>query len=287
MFNARVVVIEAFIKHLQALYRATFGDMAPSYTGIIAFVGRMVLENIARSDAPYHGLEHTIMVTLVGQEIIRAKHLSEGRISPRCWTNFIVSLLCHDIGYVRGVCSADRPGHYVIDEQGNIMTVKRGATDASLTPHHVDRGKIFIRERLVNHSDLDAHVIMANIEHTRFPVPASGDYKSTDDEPGLVRAADLIGQMADPHYIAKLSSLFSEFEETGENRRLGYETAADLRDGYPKFYWRMVSPYIQDAIRYLKLTQEGQQWVANLYNHVFAEEHHLISTAGPERGDDA
>jgi len=32
------------------------------------------MENIANSDAPYHDMNHTIMVTLVGQEILRGKH---------------------------------------------------------------------------------------------------------------------------------------------------------------------------------------------------------------------
>ena len=47
------------------------------------------------------------MVTLVGQEILRGKHVSVGGISPRDWLHFIISLLCHDIGYVRGICQGD------------------------------------------------------------------------------------------------------------------------------------------------------------------------------------
>jgi hypothetical protein len=35
----------------------------------------------------------------------------------------------------------------------------------------------------------------------------------------------------------------------------------------------MVQPYIGDALRYLRVTQEGQQWIANLYAHVFSIEH--------------
>jgi hypothetical protein len=39
------------------------------------------------------------------------------------------------------------------------------------------------------------------------------------------------------------------------------------------FFWRAVRPYIGDALRYLRVTQEGKQWIANLYAHVFSEEH--------------
>jgi hypothetical protein len=34
-----------------------------------------------------------------------------------------------------------------------------------------------------------------------------------------------------------------------------------------------VTPYIQDSLRYLCVTETGKQWIANLYAHVFAMEH--------------
>ncbi|MGB6659737.1 MAG: metal-dependent phosphohydrolase, partial [Xanthobacteraceae bacterium] len=42
---------------------------------------------------------------------------------------------------------------------------------------------------------------------------------------------------------------------------------------YPDFFWKTVRPYIGDALRYLRVTQEGQQWIANLYANVFSMEH--------------
>ena len=52
--------------------------LEPIYPDVIAFMGRAVMENIANSDAPYHNVEHTMMVTLVAQEILRGKHIREG-----------------------------------------------------------------------------------------------------------------------------------------------------------------------------------------------------------------
>src|SRR5262249_23587107 len=147
MFNATEVVIEAFVRELQASYLHTYGVLEPDYPGIIQFIGRMAMENIANSDAPYHNAEHTMMVTLVGQEILRGKHIREGGVTPHDWFHFIVSLLCHDIGYVRGVCMQDRNGHYVCNEHGDLVDVPEGATDASMTPYHVSRSKVFVRER--------------------------------------------------------------------------------------------------------------------------------------------
>ncbi len=121
------------------------------------------------------------------------------------------------------------------------------------------------------------------IELTRFPVPDDDDHQATDTEAGLVRAADLIGQLADPQHLQKLSKLFHEFVETGAAQSLGYETAADLADAYPSFYGKGVTPYIQDAIRYLNWTPEGKQWIAMLHSHVFSVEHNQCSF-GPFRG---
>jgi hypothetical protein len=66
------------------------------------------------------------------------------------------------------------------------------------------------------------------------------------------------------------------------NEKLGYTSSASLRAVYPKFFWPTVTPYIGDALSNLRMTQESQLWVANLYAHVFAEEHKLPAL-GAER----
>jgi hypothetical protein len=193
--------------------------------------------------------------------------------------------LCHDIGYVRGICSGDTDQSFVIDEEGNHFTPPRGASDACLTPYHVDRGKIFVRERLSQVREIDVDRIVKAIELTRFPVPRTNDHQDTKSEAGLVRAADLIGQLADPRYLQKITKLYYEFVETGAAAHLGYQDAADLADAYPGFFWGVVEPFIADAVQYLQLTQEGKHWIANLHSHVFAMEHRR-HTFGPLRQAD-
>ena len=275
MFNPTQIVIEGFVGELRAMYERTYGILEPSYPGIISFVARLALENIATSDAAYHDVNHTIMVTLVGQEILRGRHISVGGVTPREWLHFIVSLLCHDIGYVRGICRGDGDGHYVTNVAGDRVSLPEGATDAAMTPYHVARSKLFVRERFgkVALVHLDTGEVEANIEHTRFPVPEEEQHALTDDFPGLLRAADLIGQLADINYLRKTAALFNEFRETGVSNKLKYNSPADLRANYPDFFWQMVQPYIADALRYLRVTQEGQQWIANLYANVFSMEH--------------
>src|SRR3984957_10776366 len=132
MFNPTQTVIQAFVGELKNRYGQIYGILEPAYRDIIGFVGRLALENIANSDAAYHDMNHTIMVTSVGQEILLGKHTSEGGVTPRDWLHFLISLLCHDIGYVRGVCRGDRDGHYICNEDGDL--VLRGSHRCILDP---------------------------------------------------------------------------------------------------------------------------------------------------------
>jgi hypothetical protein len=224
-------------------------------------------------------MEHTIMVTLAGMSIIEGKHLREGGVDPRDWMHYLIALLCHDIGYVKGVCRKDTKESFATGSGDETAALPPGGTDIVLTPYHVDRSKLFVRERfgsgLIKNMEksLDAELIASFIEMTRFPSPDTKFYKDTRGYGGLVRAADFIGQLGDPGQLRKAPALFYEFEEIGANQKFGYRSPEDIRAKYAKFYWEMVSPYIQDALVYLRLTQEGKQWIANMQSHVFESEH--------------
>ena len=276
MLNLQKILIDRLVQELRDAYQQTYNAMQPQYSNIIAWLGQLALENIANSDALYHDVNHTIMVTLVGQSIIKGKHLREGGVEPRDWLHFAMALLFHDIGYVKGMCSADTDDVFATGVGDETVTLPRGGTDVVLTPYHVDRSKLFIRERFGGKLliDIDAEVVASYIEMTRFPVPPNDDfYKDTQGYGGLVRAADFVGQLGAPNYLQKIPALYYEFEETGSNARRGYKSPGDMRNSYARFYWKVVSPYLQDALRYLRVTQEGKQWVANLHSHVFEVEH--------------
>lgn len=275
MLNSTEVVIKLCAERLQAGYRQNYGSLKLDYAEILGWAANMALETIANSDALYHDVDHTVLVTLTGQEILRGKHIREGGVSCEDWLHFIISLLCHDIGYVKGVCREDREEErlYATGLEDIMMQLPYGATDASLTPFHVDRGKLFIKERFGGHKLIDAKAIARNIELTRFPVPKDKDHSDTINYPGLARASDLIGQLSDPHYLQKIPALFYEFEETGANKTFGYRSPGDLRKNYPAFYWNGVYPLIQPALHYLETTLEGKQIIANLYANVFRVEH--------------
>ena len=280
MLNVTILVAKAFGRKLADTYRHYYGDREPECATLLDAGARLLIERIGSSDALYHDFEHTILVTQVGQEIIRGRMLFRS-VDPSDWVHFIFALLCHDIGFVRGACLGDDATSVVIDESGARYQLPRGASDAVLAPFHVTRGKIAVRERFAAHRLLDCDRIARAIELTRFPVPDDEDHKETDTEAGLVRAADLIGQLADPNYPSKLTALFHELTETGAAKKMGLSTAADLLESYPKFFLTSVEPFIGDGLRYLSMTAEGKRWVANLYGNVFMAEHRRL-TSGPQ-----
>lgn len=275
MIDYQELIIEPFARSLKDAYHRTYGVLKPEYGTLIEWSGHLALENIANSDMLYHTVDHTMMVTLVGQQILIGKHLSEGGVKPEDWLNFMVAVLCHDIGYVRGVCRMDRDNACATGVGEAVADLPPGGTDVVLTPYHVDRSKLFIRERFGGKLliDLDPEVIASHIEMTRFPPPDGDVYADTRGLGGLVRAADFIGQLGDPGYLRKIPALYYEFEQVGLNAKIGYKNPGDMRQGYAKFYWNVVNPFIRHAVRYLRVTQDGKQWIANLHSHVFSVEH--------------
>lgn len=277
MLNLEKIKIEYCMNQIRSAYRRNYSDMERELGNIIVWSSHLALENIANTDALYHNVEHTVLVALAGQAILEGKHLSEGGITPRDWAHFMIALLCHDIGYVKGICREDRDGLVSTGIDGRKVHIMPGSTDAALAPYHVDRSKQFVRERfgegMISGSLVDGDLLASYIEMTRFPVPDDELHKDTAGFGGLVRAADFIGQLGDPYRAQKCTALFYEFEELGLNKKLGYRYPGDLRESNSIFYWEVVSPYVQDALHYLRVTQDGKQWIANLQANVFGAEH--------------
>jgi hypothetical protein len=271
---------EALGSYLSSDLDLRFGSTEAELTELIPSVARLALECIGNSDSLYHNVEHTMLVTLVGYDIMKGRSLLMPT-SASDYAHLLVACLFHDIGYVRGILTGDDEAGYVTDDKGGKVKLERGASDAALTPYHVDRSKLFAIDRLARMNLIDAARVARAIEYTRFPTSTEPDERD-GEEGSLVRAADLIGQLGDPHYLRKANALYYEFEEIGMNRQLGYQSPADLTDLYPQFYYNSVSPYIQTAIRYLNVTSSGRQWISTLYANVFRAEREL-SLSGPER----
>lgn len=239
---------------------------------------RTALECIGNSDALYHNIEHTMLVTLAAKAILLGRNL-HAHLAAEDYVHILIACLAHDIGYVRGLFPEDDEDGFLIDEAGTKVSLPRGASDASLMMYHVDRSILFVRRRLPPIRGIDSERVARAIEGTRFPAPEGQEY---DGEASILRAADFIGQLGDPNYLRKANALYYEFEEVGMNRQLGYDSPADIVNRYPQFYWNSVAPHIQTEIGYLNKTEIGRQWIANLYSNVFRAERD-IPLSGPQR----
>jgi hypothetical protein len=248
------------------------------YARVIESATRTAMECIGNSDALYHNIEHTMLVTLAAHAIMTGRHL-HAHLTGDDYAHILVACLAHDIGYVRGLFEEDDEEGFVIDEAGTKVSLPRGASDASLMMYHVDRSKLYVMQRLAAIDDLDHERIARAIEGTRFPAREGQEY---DEEASILRAADFIGQLGDPNYLRKANALYYEFEEVGINRQLGYDSPADIVHRYPQFYWDSVAPHIQTEIGYLNKTEIGRQWIANLYSNVFRAERD-IALSGPQK----
>jgi hypothetical protein len=271
---------EALGSFLAADVRDRFGASHARLAEIIPFAARLALECIGNSDALYHNVEHTMLVTLAGHEIFKGRALLMPS-TPADYCNFIVACLTHDIGYVRGIVKGDDAGGYVVDSTGRKISLPRGASDAALAPYHVERSRLFVLDRLAGVEELDPARVARAIGFTRFPYASPAEEGEIDEVGSLLRAADLIGQLGDPHYLRKSNALYHEFEETGLNKQFGYASPADLFDKYPQFYWNSVFPHTQAGIRFLNVTSSGRQWIAGLYSNVFRAERDL-HLSGPQ-----
>ena len=76
--------------------------------------------------------------------------------------------------------------------------------------------------------------------------------------------------------LRKIPALYYEFEENGVNNQIGYKSPGHMRRKFTKFYFNVVVPYIGKGVEYLNVTQDGKQWIANLYAHVHKVEHDLV-----------
>ena len=268
MFNVTQLLTAEVATRMDGAFEVMFGNSDRDYIQYAKDAAATALGHIANSDALYHNVEHTVHVTIVGLEILKAKQIQDSNVSRGDWLNTVIALLCHDIGYVPGICRDDDGERLAtgIGKQLTRIAVRRG--DAALMPIHVDRGKRFVEENFSNLDIVDVPAIQAAIERTRFPVPPNAWYEQTADYPGLVRGADLIGQLSDLRYLRKLSAIFYEFEEIGFNEGMGYGMPGDLLEAYPLFFEKSVDPYIIDSIRYLECTVDGREIIDNLYTNL-------------------
>jgi hypothetical protein len=273
MITVPELAAEALGSFLATSMTRRFGSTNANLVEVIQSAAQLALDCIGKSDALYHNVEHTMLVALVGYDILKGRSLLKSTPASD-YAHFLVACLLHEIGYVRGVLIGDSEEGYIVDASGARVKLPRGSSDAALMPYHVDRSKLYVMDRIGQSKLLDAIRIARAIEFTRFPVTAEVSCEG-NEECLLMRAASLIGQLGNPHYLQKANALYCEFQEVGVNKQFGFSSPADLLDVYPRLYFNSVSIHLQSAIRYLNVTTRGRQWVNCLYSNVYRAEREL------------
>ena len=79
MLNPTAVLADALSRNLSETYLHYSSHRRTEYAAFIGGAARLVLERIGNSNALYHNAEHTVMVVLVGQEILRGRLLASAQ----------------------------------------------------------------------------------------------------------------------------------------------------------------------------------------------------------------
>ena len=119
---------EALGSFLASDMKDRFGSSHARLAELIPFAARLALECIGNSDALYHNVEHTMLVTLAGHDIYKGRALLMPS-TPSDYSHFIVACLTHDIGYVRGIVKGDEDNAYVVDGTGRKVSLPRGSSE--------------------------------------------------------------------------------------------------------------------------------------------------------------
>lgn len=106
MLNPTALLADALARNLSDTYRRIYGEQEPRMVHALDEAARLVIERIASSDALYHNCEHTVLVTLCVQDILRGRRL-ERTISPTDWGHTILAALNQTsamfVGYARAI----------------------------------------------------------------------------------------------------------------------------------------------------------------------------------------
>ncbi len=93
-FNATSILIDAFLDELESVQKRMNPSLSNEYSNIIRATGSMAIEIIANSNAFYHNIEHSMMVTMHLQIDTALEYLRvtrEGRLWEACLHSNIFS----------------------------------------------------------------------------------------------------------------------------------------------------------------------------------------------------
>jgi HD superfamily phosphodiesterase len=195
----------------------------------------------------YHTIDHALDVTLAAARMAAGWNMTdrEHQLPESVFRAGLAAALFHDSGYVKD--KNDSEGH-----------------GGKFTFNHVERSVQLAREYLTARwPDERIELVCRMIDHTDFlkethsaPQQTAGGHETL--MACIVATADLIAQMADVDYLAKIHDLFEEFEEAyrfeGKQSLAArgirvYSSAQEILDGTLAFYEQFVVPRLESLGR--------------------------------------
>jgi hypothetical protein len=120
MITIPELVAQALGSFLTSETKSRFGSSHARLAEALPFAAKLTMECIGNSDALYHNIEHSMLVTLAGHDILMGRQMLRSTTAGD-YANFIMACLTHDIGYVRGILHGDDNESYVADLSGRTI----------------------------------------------------------------------------------------------------------------------------------------------------------------------
>ena len=220
------------IQHIASMITADFDHaVLEQVHGDIIRLFQGDYQGYKASNTRYHDLEHTESVALAQARILHGLVLQGHKISPQYICLGIIGALFHDTGLI--LTSDEQEGSgakYTIGhEERSIRLMRDYLTEKGFPPADIEACTQMINCTILNQSP--AELIFSNSE-----VEIVGK---------ALGSADLLAQMADRNYLAKLPRLFEEFEEGGVP---GYDSAIELLEKTEEFYHSVAQRRIEEDL---------------------------------------
>ena len=225
---------------LARLHRSLYPEADPAFAPRVTiwasdcFTGR--IRPWLAADVGYHNLAHTFDVTLCLARLLAGRALAGIRpvVDRRRFEMGIIAALFHDSGYLKADGDATGTG-----AKHTFTHVARGQELAGwlLAARGWPADDVQAVQRIIEctHLESDLAVIPFGDEIERLVGLALG-------------TADLLGQMASPHYLAKLPALHAELVEAGEafpelaGEGVRFADPTALARSTPEFWENFVRP---------------------------------------------
>src|SRR5256885_15810042 len=124
MMTLPELAADALEELLGSFMRHVYGS-SQAYREIVLAAARIALECIGNSDALYHNVEHTLLVTLAGHDILMGGERLRAT-TPADFETFFFGCFTHDNGYIRGVFDGVDGRNNLTDARGRTCRLQLG-----------------------------------------------------------------------------------------------------------------------------------------------------------------